>query len=166
LEVFGVPGHPLFVHVPVIVVPLSAALLVATGWKAEWRRWFTVPLILLVVGAAVFSVLAVNSGEELEDMVEDNVTEAEEERIEEHEDAGETARNAALLFMIVTAGYAGVAYAADQRRSLPGWAPLGAYGVASVVALIAVLSVVDAGHSGAEAAWKDRASGESQSARR
>jgi hypothetical protein len=163
MEVLGLPAHPLIVHVPVIIVPLAALLVVATGWRRDLRRWFMVPLVLLAVAGGIGSVLAANTGEDLEEGIEDGINEAEEERIEEHEEAGDLARNGALAFMVVAIGAGAVAYAGDERRGLPSWSPPVAYAVAAVVGILAVGAMINAGHSGAEAAWKERVAAEGRS---
>ncbi|MGE0572167.1 MAG: hypothetical protein AB7P25_13825, partial [Dehalococcoidia bacterium] len=65
MDIFGIPAHPFFVHVPVVLIPVAALGFALTGWRREWRRWFIVPLLALTLAGAVFSVLAANSGEDL-----------------------------------------------------------------------------------------------------
>ncbi|MGW0035412.1 DUF2231 domain-containing protein [Gordonia sp. NPDC003376] len=62
----GLPAHPLFVHLTVVVIPLAAILgLLAVLWPAARRRlgWFT-PLVALV--AMIATPLTTSAGEALE----------------------------------------------------------------------------------------------------
>ncbi|MFN0096079.1 MAG: DUF2231 domain-containing protein, partial [Dehalococcoidia bacterium] len=156
MEIWGLPAHPLIVHAVVILVPLAAIGAAATAWRAEWRRWFMVPVVLLALVGAVSSVLAANSGEDLEERVEDRVSETEEERIEDHGEAGEMARNLSLLFGATIVAFSGVALAERQKKALPKALPLATWAVVVVVGLGATIAIISAGHSGAEAVWKER----------
>ncbi|MGE0570889.1 MAG: DUF2231 domain-containing protein, partial [Dehalococcoidia bacterium] len=150
--------HPFFVHVPVVLIPVAALGFALTGWRREWRRWFIVPLLALTLAGAVFSVLAANSGEDLEERVEDNVSRAEEDRIEEHAEAGEMARNLSLLFAATAIGLGAVVFF-DERKRVPAWAPLAVYAVVVVAGAGASIGMAVAGHSGAEAVWTERVDG-------
>ncbi len=148
MEIFGLPAHPLIVHAAVVLVPLAALAAAVTCWRSQWRRWFILPVIALAVGGAFFSVLAANSGEDLEERIE-------EHRIEEHSEAGEAARTFSLLFAATTVGLGAVVFL-DDRKKAPSWAPMAAYAVVVLAGVAATVGMVNAGHSGAEAAWKDR----------
>lgn len=144
----GLPAHPLFVHLPVVVVPLAAIgtliLAVVPRFIARWGWW--------VVGSAgvgaLGAVLAAGSGEALEESVR------ETEAIERHAELGEMARNVSLvLFAVVLAAMVARRFlAADRVRTV----------VASVVmaaaSIGAVVTVANAGHTGAESVWEDRVS--------
>jgi hypothetical protein len=57
-SVFGLPAHPLVVHMAVVLVPLAALSLIAVGWNKAWRHTYYLPITLLALGGAVGSFLA------------------------------------------------------------------------------------------------------------
>jgi len=136
-SIFGIPSHPLFVHLPAVLVPLAAIGVVVMLARAAWwdrYKWAT----LAVSGAgALGAILAAGSGEGLEEGVEGT---ASRSLLHEHAEAGEAARTGAIVFFIVLL-------------------------VAVVVALVvsagaASWTVYDAGHSGAKSVWGDVKAGE------
>lgn len=152
---FGLPAHPFMVHAAVVLVPLAAVLLVLTGWRAAWRKAYALPITALAVIGGVSAFLAKESGESLEESVRDAARAAgERARFGDHPEQGDTAFIFAMLFALTAI----VFWAVDRfgkGRGLPAWAPLAAYGLASVVGVIAVVTISVAGHSGAELVWKD-----------
>lgn len=59
---FNLPAHALLVHGAVVLVPLAALALVATGWRASWRHAYSFPCALLAGGGMVFAFLAQQTG--------------------------------------------------------------------------------------------------------
>ena len=55
---FGVPAHPLMVHVAVVLVPLAALALIAVGWNRAWRHQYYLPIALVSVAGAVGAFFA------------------------------------------------------------------------------------------------------------
>lgn len=151
----GLPAHALLVHAAVILVPLAALALVATGWKASWRKAYSLPIAILAVAGAVFAFLAKESGEPLEDAVKRAASAAgESARFGEHPEQGDTAFVFALLFALTAVAV----WAVDRyqvRFSLPKWSGIAAYVVALIPAAVALTTMVIAGHSGAALVWKD-----------
>ena len=65
-EINGLPIHPLIVHVPVVLVPLSLIGVAAALVRPAWKRWM-LPLVTVALGASVVAIqLAVGSGRALE----------------------------------------------------------------------------------------------------
>lgn len=157
-QLFGLPAHPLLVHLPVVFIPLTLALaLVAVAW-ARGRRVMS----LVVAGAATVSMLgaqiAVMSGSALEERVR------ETDLVRQHAELGEGARTFAILVFLVAlafvvrewGGALRIPGAETARRLL---SPRG-IGIAISVALIATSAlttvwVARAGHIGAKATWSD-----------
>lgn len=142
----GLPAHPLFVHVPVILVPMAA---LAAGLLALFprliRRWGWWVVGLAGVGA-VGAILAAGSGEGLEDRVEETAA------LERHTDLGEVARNVSIvLFVVVLALVLAQRFITVSRiRTV----------VASILMIVtatgAAGTIAAAGHSGAESVWSER----------
>lgn len=152
MTIFGLPLHILVVHAAVIFVPLAALGILVTGWREQWRKSYTFPLLLIAVAGAVAAVLAASSGEELEE----SIREAANQRVRfgEHPEEGETARNFTLLFAFAVAAF----WAVQQwgsRFQLKPWSQTVAYVAASGFGVIALVTIVLAGHSGAALVWKD-----------
>ena len=157
--IFGLPAHPLIVHAPVVLIPLTALLAVV---MVAWKR-LTRPLSLVVGALALVNfgatVLATGSGEALEERVPD----ANEAMVHRHAELGETLRLLAFIMLIVVAAYLVRLWAPRLRirpdsglgRALAGRAVGGV--LAALVLVMAVLTttwVVRTGHTGAEAVWK------------
>lgn len=150
-EFFGLPAHPLIVHLPVVLIPLALVgvvlMIIRPTW---WSRYEWATLVICGIGA-LGAVLAANSGEGLEEAVENDAVRS---LLREHVEAGESARNMALLFFVVvlvvvllprwTAG-----------RSLPKWWKPVAAAAMIVSGVLASATIYDAGHSGAKSVWND-----------
>ena len=158
---FGLPAHPLLVHVSVVLVPLAALIAVVFAFRPAWLDRFGWGLVALAGAGALGAILAAGSGEGLEELQ----NEAETAAREDHFEFGEMARNLSILFFIVVAAVVVLRYLAKRRtasdQSSTGvWALMaskaGAIGIAVVLvlsALAAFYSIAKAGHQGAELAW-------------
>lgn len=171
-SLFGLPAHPLLVHVPIVLVPLAAIGAVLMLWPRLRDKigWATV----IVAGVAtVFTFLAVGSGEQLEETVERT---ANERLLEAHTEIGENLRPWILLLFVVVLGimlwdrYRARAVASGSSTLTPQRART----VGVILAVLAIVAaamstywVVRIGHSGAKASWDktqkqiDRGGGES-----
>jgi hypothetical protein len=69
ITIGGLPSHPLLVHFAIVLVPPALIALAATGWRADWRRRYALPVLLLAIGGAVACYLAAISGPTLGDSV-------------------------------------------------------------------------------------------------
>jgi hypothetical protein len=152
---FGLPAHALLVHAAVVLVPLAAVAFAATGWRAAWRRSYSLPVALIGMAGAVSAFLAKQSGEPIRDTIREAArTGGVDARFGEHPEQGDTAFVFALLF-----GLAAMAlWAADrygERFNLPKWAPTAAYAGGLLLAALALWTMVAAGHSGAQLVWND-----------
>lgn len=152
---FGLPAHPLVVHAAVVLVPVAAVGFAATAWRPAWRRSYGIPVLTLAFAGALFAFLADQSGGPLEHNVRDAARAAgTRARFGDHPEQGQAAYLWAVFFLVAV----GVVFVADrwgERLRLPKWAPGGLYAVALLPALVAVLTMVAAGHSGAQLVWKD-----------
>ena len=64
-KLFGLPAHPLFVHVPVVLIPLvaiGAIAMACSGWVRDRYGWL---VLGLGVVAGVSTQLAIDSGQAL-----------------------------------------------------------------------------------------------------
>ena len=149
-SLFGVPAHPLVVHVVVVFVPLAAlAGLAVAVWPAARRRY--APWALAIATVALVSIpLATHTGEELQSQVPASPL------VREHAHMGDQLLPfAGLLWLALVVLVA--ADLAPVRRRLTG-APLRIVAVGAAVLAVAAslasgVQAVRIGHSGAKAAW-------------
>lgn len=152
----GLPAHPLVVHAAVVLVPLAAlGTVVIALWPAARRRIGWIVVGLAVVGL-IASWVAKESGESLEERVD------EDEAVEEHTELGD----AFPLYAFLLAATSGGVMVVDRLRrgdddeadGGPGWHRPAAIGM-SVLAIgasaLGTYKVIEVGHSGAKATWED-----------
>lgn len=150
---WGLPTHPLVVHLVVFLVPLTVvATLVVALWPRARRA--AAPWALALATAAVISVpMATSSGENLEQRVPHNAL------VERHAELADMLLPLAGAMWLGLAVLTGVGwYTRRQPASAPRWA--GAVTVAAAVlavggAAASGVQVVRIGHSGANAVWHD-----------
>jgi cytochrome b involved in lipid metabolism/uncharacterized membrane protein len=138
----GLPVHPLAVHVAVVLLPLSAIALGVLIFVPKWRKtYFPLTLIGLSV-STVFTFIAKESGEQLEERVGSPSI---------HEDLGEILFPASVGLLAV-----GLAFYFLNRSNKPKWMIQSVAGVAlSAIVSVSTLTYF-VGHTGAEATWADR----------
>ncbi|MEV6113115.1 DUF2231 domain-containing protein [Streptomyces sp. NPDC052109] len=152
----GLPAHVLFVHVVVVLIPLTALALVAAALWPRAARRLGVLLPALAFVALVSVPLTTHAGEWLEKHVEDDAL------VRRHTELGDGLLPWALGLFVLAAV---VWWAGRRAPSEPGqgrglrWTALPvriALGVLSLaVAVGAVVDVYRIGDSGAKAAWHD-----------
>jgi uncharacterized membrane protein len=133
---FGLPAHPLFLHVPVVFVPILAlaALALAAG-KFEHRLALAAFSVLTLI--AVF--LTAGAGEALRAQRENDIQ--DKATLASHADSGDALRYA-MVFL--TAALLGALFA---RKSVVLRI------VIAILAVHAVFWVVRTGHLGSELVW-------------
>ena len=161
-SLFGLPAHPLLVHVPIVLVPLAALLALAALVRPSWRHW-CLPLVAALAGASLIGVqLAMGSGEQLEEVERGAL-------IERHAHLAEQARPLVALFFVAAAAVAVLAWRGDRlsspvaatgapaprpRSPLTSW-----IGVLCLVSLVtgavATTWIVKTGHAGARSVWHE-----------
>lgn len=169
-NLFGLPAHPLLVHLPVVMIPLAAigAILIAVrqSWLDRFGWWVVGFSFVGFIGA----VLAAGSGEGLEERVDETAA------LEEHAEMGETARLVSLIFFLVVLAVVGYRWytrrqaaaaaatptetdAVDAPASASSHTPRIVAIVSSVLliasAVGATATIVSAGHQGAKATWNE-----------
>lgn len=156
---FGLPAHPLFVHAAVVLVPLSAIAFVGLVWRRRWRETYLLPIMVLAIAGAVSTFISRQTGHLLEDAMSSTGI-----PLGEHPAQGNTAFLFACLYgvgcfltyILYEYGYElrsilGI----EDRFHLPVDDDVAAYLLVIPVAILAVLTIVVAGHSGSSLAWKD-----------
>ena len=144
-SVAGLPMHPLIVHGAVVLVPLAALGLMLMAVRAAFSRRFGVLVVTVAGAAALASVAAKLSGEELAERVGTP---------EVHAELGDVMPLIAiglfvlgLVFWLVDRGIPG-------NKPRPGWLIVYAI-VLFAASVFAIYWTIRVGHSGAEAVWSD-----------
>lgn len=160
---FGLPAHPLMVHMPVVLIPLAGIIAIVFAFRPAWLDRFGWGLVALSGIGALGGVLAAGSGESLNDMQ----NKAETAAREDHFELGEIARNLGLVFFLVVLAVVLVRHLARRRAATEGiWSKANtkAAGVVFALALVAsaaaaTITISAAGHQGAKLVWQDAKSG-------
>ena len=158
-EIFGLPAHPLMVHVPVVLIPLALVGVVLMLARPALQRALLIPVAVLAGVGAIGAILASNSGEWLIERVK------ESPGLHEHGELGEMARNLSILFAGALFVWA-LRQLVIERNWLSGtplpkllapkWIAVTATVGALLFGSLATARTVRAGHSGAKAAWKGK----------
>ena len=150
-QLFGLPAHPLFVHVPIVLIPLALVTSVLATFK-RFRREFLFATAVMAVLGATFLSLGAQAGEALEHDL------PRSEAIHEHAEMGERSQAPTVTFAALAVG-AVLASEVMRRnlvfkgRSLPkAVAPL-LLVLTLAGGVFSTIVVSQAGHSGAKSVW-------------
>lgn len=144
---FGLPAHPLVIHVPVILVPLVGLAALALVARPAWMERWGVVTGVFAVAALAGTIVAVGAGQALRD--DRGGGGMGGGRIADHAQAGENLRIAMVLFVLALLG---TLWARRQGR-LAGVPLIVARIVVAVLAIASVYLVIRTGHLGAQATW-------------
>jgi uncharacterized membrane protein len=139
---FDLPLHPIVVHFPIVLGMVLPFLGLFFWWAikkeiVQQKAWILVTAVVLAYGAA--AIIAVEVGEGDEEKVEEVIS---EERIEEHEEAGEMIPWIAGTLLIVS--LAGMSRKRGQEIRM----------AFIVLSLAATVPLANAGHTGGELVYK------------
>lgn len=156
------PAHPLFAHVPVVLIPLAALGAVAMLWPAVRDKigWFVVGMVFV---AGIFTQLTISAGQSLKPYVRKTSL------LHQHTHMGENVRPWVLLMFLALVGVMLLGRRSrKQQRATTGdetrAAPRGRDGLKIAGVALAALSIVFSamatywiyriGDSGAKAVWE------------
>jgi hypothetical protein len=147
-EAFGLPAHPLIIHVPVVFIPILGLAVLAVAFQARWLERYGVLIAAFSVVTLAATLLAVGAGEAFRDdrAARGPGDAVEEQTLHDHADAGITVR---LTMVLLTALLVGLPFA----RRLPNAARIALRVLAVLLALTAIVMVVRTGHLGSKLAW-------------
>lgn len=158
----GLPAHILLIHVVIVLVPLAAAMLVASAvWPAARAKLsFLTPAVAGV--ALIFVPITMNAGKWLRDHLQNNIGNTDP-RIVRHTHLGYHLWPWALgLFVVSVAVWVlGRTYemswrpdpAMSARRALPVWITALVAVAAIAVSVGAVIELYRIGEAGSRAVW-------------
>ena len=146
-NLFGLPAHPLLVHLPVVMVPMAAlgAIILAIFPKLFTRFGWWVTGIAFI--GAIGSILAAGSGEKLEQKLGEHSA-----LLEYHAELGETTRLLSIILFVI------LLVVMLIRRYKPALMTKKVISIfvsvlISASSIGAAWAVVETGHNGAKASW-------------
>lgn len=147
-EAFGLPAHPLLIHVPVIFVPLLGLATLAIAVRPRWFERFLLPVAAFSVITMAATVLAAGAGEAFREDREAAMPPGApiDPTMTDHADAGSALRLTMVLLTLVLV-------ASLFAKGLPNAAQVVLRVLAVLLALTAIFFVVRTGHLGAKLAW-------------
>jgi uncharacterized membrane protein len=155
MTVAGLPLHPLVVHLAVVLVPLAALALIATGWRESWRRVAALPVAVTAVVGATGAFLASQSGDSLQESMEAIARSAGTRvRFGDHPDYGQVAGILAMLFAVAAVGAWALPWW-ERTHRVPTWFDRALYVIGVVLAVGAIVTMTIAGDTGARLVWQD-----------
>jgi predicted membrane protein DUF2231 len=153
--VLGLPVHVLLVHFAVVLVPLAALVLIGTCWRPRWRVTYSLPVAALAVGGAVAAFISAQSGGTLRRSIRETaLTEGTRARFGSHPGYGNIAEVAAMFLALAAVAIWGTERW-GARFQLKTWMAPVVYAASCGIALLAIVTMVLAGHSGSTLVWKD-----------
>ena len=146
----SLPLHPLLVHIPVVLVPLLFVATIAITVRRSWFDKLGIATALVAVVAAFGTLLASQSGEDLQEQVTRTT------KVSQHIQLGDQAKVIIAGFLLVLFVWVALDWwwARQARRpSQAGMALKGLMVLSLVLGALATTWVFRAGHSGADATW-------------
>jgi hypothetical protein len=143
---FGLPAHPLLLHVPVVFVPILGLVTLVIAGNTRLFERYLLPVAVFSVVTMAATILAAGAGEAFREDREKTIPERMQSTLENHADAGDTLRLTMVLLTLVL-----VVALVTRRRP----AQIALRVLAALLALVAIFFVIRAGHLGAELAWSD-----------
>jgi uncharacterized membrane protein len=139
---FGLPAHPLLIHVPVVFIPILGLAVIATAiWPKLERHATALAAFAVITNAA--TLLAVGAGKAFRA----DRPALPDPTLDQHAEAGDFLR---WLMIILTALLVGALFTRARRIVLA---------IAAITAAAAVFWVIRTGHLGAKLAWGERGPG-------
>ena len=156
-KLFGLPAHPLFVHVPVVLIPLVAIGTIAMVCSAGVRDRYGWLVLAIAVVAGGSTQLAIESGKALRHSVPRSAA------LRRHTQIAESIRPLILLLFLIALGImlfdrrAHGAWPFTHAASQSSMKALPRAGVVALTVIVAVATNVrlfQIGDSGAKATWQ------------
>jgi hypothetical protein len=141
---FGLPAHPLILHVPVVFVPLLGLAALATAIRPSLMERYGTALGAFAVVTMAVTLLTAGAGEAFADSRHGPSSHL----LHEHAEAGQTLR----LFVVGLTAVL-VAWMLGRHRIASSRARIPLQLLTVVLALGSIYFVLRAGHLGAELAW-------------
>jgi hypothetical protein len=143
---FGLPAHPLLLHVPVVFVPILGLATLAIAANNRLFERYLLPVAAFSVVTMAATILAAGAGEAFREERERSIPPGMRSTLENHADAGDTLRlTMVLLTLVLVTGLFTKRPAAQIALRV----------LAVLFALVAIFFVIRTGHLGSELVWSD-----------
>jgi uncharacterized membrane protein len=160
-KIFGLPAHPLFVHIPVVLIPLAGVGGVWIALSSKWRAKIGWIVVALAGVGLVGSWLAIQSGRTFYEALND-----QSQLLEQHTDLGNTFLWFALaLFISILALVLwdrAQARKAVQKGGEPDRKAMARTPIAMALSVLVIAATLAAGfqiyrigESGAKSVWQE-----------
>jgi hypothetical protein len=178
---FGLPAHPLLLHVPVVLVPVLSVVSVALAVRPAWRLRFGLSAGVLAIVTMAGTILTAGAGEALKKQQDSRPrgggmpgqgggmpeqgggmprqgggNQDESAQLSQHANLGSELRILVILLAVALV----ILVILERYRAIASTGflsrPLPATAVAAVAAVVAVVSliwVIRTGHAGAQMTW-------------
>ena len=147
--IFGLPAHPLLVHLAVVLVPVTAVAVVVATLRPAWRRRYHLPLLMMSVVGLLSILVARQTGEEMYKWMNRDPPVANHRNL---------ANGALVLMLLFTAATGALAFVERRASAASGashrTATMVTSAIAVVTAVLVTVWVVRTGHEGARLTWK------------
>lgn len=147
--VFGLPVHPLAVHAPVVLVPLSCVGVLVYAFVPRWRWALRWPLLVVVTLGAISTPAAYFSGETFQERLGLEGSRA----VQRHAEFGQWALIAVFIWWLVVTFLLVRTGSTRSREPRP---PTPLLVAAVILSLVSIGAIVVTGHSGASSVWSPR----------
>jgi uncharacterized membrane protein len=148
---FGLPAHPLLLHVPVILVPLAGLGALALVLRPRWIERHGPMVGIVAVVATAATILTVGAGEAFRSDRGGGGAPGEAQRLSDHAQAGETLRILIVLFTLALLGWLFL-----HRRRPGGPAAVALRVAVAALAVASIFFVIRTGHLGAKLTWGEQ----------
>jgi uncharacterized membrane protein len=156
---FGLPAHPLVLHVPVVLVPVAGIAALALVARPAWMDRYGLALGVLAVASTAATILTVGAGKAFRADREQGggfggAGGEESHRLAEHAQSGQNLQIVVIAFTVA------LLVALLARRHRPSGAATAILRVVvAMLAVLAVFFVIRTGHLGAQLTWERGAGG-------
>lgn len=145
--IFDLPAHPLFVHLPIVLLPIAALGALALLLRPGWRIRGTPALVAVTAVASISALLAAQSGDKLNDALRDRIGDL----AADHKALGETTVWLAFAFFAGTLAIMAL-HRLPQFRSQTQLHTFVLIAT-STLGLLATVWMIRTGHEGASIVW-------------
>lgn len=155
LKFLDLPAHPLFVHAPIVLLPLLTIVSLVLVVRSDWRVKAWLPFTVGIVALFVSLILAMESGEALDDAFRGLAP------TKRHIQFAETTRLLVFALVVVTVAEAVLVRRRSRSTAVSTTAPndklvllerLGSF-VVLLIGVLATIWMIRTGHEGAKAVW-------------
>jgi uncharacterized membrane protein len=150
-KIFGLPAHPLMVHLPVVLIPVVAIAAVLLAVRRDWRSRFGIALVIASALSCVAVFVAKESGEAMFEYMN------QAPAIDRHESLADTTLIFTFLLFFAIAAMVFLQRRAGKRATTRLAVVVS---VATIgLAVMATVGTIATGHEGAKVTWEEKTAG-------